>query len=457
MVAQPARAKLLSPARLARPPRPNRGWASFKPEIAIFAVAVVLRVALFVAVGAWNPARLEKSIFVGDARDYHHLGVNLAEHGVYSSKRHPPLTPNTFRVPLYPFYLSILYRLFGPQPHLAILAQLALGALTCVVVCRLGTLLFDRRAGIAAGTILAVDYSAVLFSNRLYADTLFTLLVVLGVLAVARFLAADGRLRSLAAAGAVLGLATLCRPVSLYFVIALAPVLWLAAGSKTGRAPGRRQRSAVTLAACAVLFAAYLAALSPWMLRNLAVEGRLYVTSMQTHVGTWYLPSTVKMSLSLGHLAEDALRFGRGFVRYFAILGSGEYPLILGIRYQRHDAVALRDASLKGWITATLRNRTTPLQRAIVGSIVVYLTALYLAAARGLWIAARRGGAVAAALLVATVVYFMIATGPIAREVRYRLPALPSIVLLAGLGLTASRNAGQTSRSNDASSSASAA
>ena len=211
------------------------------------------------------------------------------------------------------------------------------------------------------------------------------------------------------------------------------------------------------LAACAVLFAAYLAALAPWMLRNLAVAGRPYVTSMQTKVGDWYLPNTVGSPLSLENVAGDALKFGRGFVRYFAILGSGEYPLILGIRYQRHDFVALRDASLGGWIAATLRNRSTPLQRAIVISIVAYLAALYLAAARGLWVALRRGRAVAATLLVATIVYFMIATGPIAREVRYRLPALPAIVLLAGLGLTAPRRDDQTSRSSDAASSASAA
>jgi 4-amino-4-deoxy-L-arabinose transferase-like glycosyltransferase len=446
MVARPARAQLLSPSRLAR----------FKPEISIFVVALLLRLALFLAVGAWDAARLETRIFWGDSRDYHRLAVNLAEHGVYSSSRQPPLEPNTFRVPLYSFYLSIFYRFFGAQPHLAILAQLALGALTCVVVCRLGTLLFDRRSGIAAGTILAVDYSAVLFSNRLYADTLFTLLVVLGVFAVARFLAADGRLRHLAAAGVVLALATLCRPVSLYFVIALAPVLWLAARSETS-GPLPRRRSAVALAACGALFAAYVAALSPWMLRNFVVAGHPYVTSMQTRVGSWYLPTTVKMSLSVEHLVQDARKFGRGFVRYFAILGSGEYPLILGIRYQRHDAIALREASLGGWIAATLRHRTTPPQRAIVASIVVYLSALYLAAARGMWIALRRGHAVAAALLVTTVVYFVIATGPIAREVRYRLPALPSIVLFAGLGLTASRKADQISRSSVASSNASAA
>jgi 4-amino-4-deoxy-L-arabinose transferase-like glycosyltransferase len=437
----------LSPPRLAR-------W---KPEIAIFVAALALRLLLFLAVGSWDPARLEKRIFVGDARDYHRLAANLAEHGVYSSKRQPPLEPNTFRVPLYSFYVSIVYRLFGPWPHLAILAQLSFGAATCAAVCRLGTLLFGRKAGIAAGTILAFDYSAVLFSNRLYSDTLFTLLVVLGVLAVARFMGSGGRLHHLAAAGAVLGLATLCRPVSLYFVIALAPVLWLAARRDGAAAPDRHRRARATIAACAVLFAAYLAALSPWMLRNLAVTGRAYVTSMQTKVGKWYLPRTVDESMSVTHLLGDARSFARGFVRYFAILGSGEYPLILGIRYQRHDAIALREASLSGWVGATLRNRSTPLQRAIVVSIVAYLAALYLAAARGAWVALRRGQVRAAALLIVTIVYFMIATGPIAREIRYRLPALPAIVVLAGLGLTAPRRDAHNSRSSEAPSSTSAA
>ena len=446
MVTQPTRAQLLSGYRLAR----------FKPEIAIFVAALALRLALFFAVGAWDTVRLEERIFFGDARSYHRLAINLAEHGVYSVQRQPPLVPNTFRVPLYSFYVSIFYRLFGPFPHLAILGQLVLGALTCVALCRLGTLLFDRRAGIAAGAILAFDYSAVLFSNRLYADTLFTLLVLLGVAAVARFLAADGALRHLVAAGALLGLATLCRPVSLYFVIALAPVLWLAHRGRPA-ALSVRGRALSTLAACAVLFAAYLAVLSPWMLRNYGVTGRAYVTSMQTKVGPWYLPRTTAGPLSLTHLVGDTRSFARGFVRYFTILGSGEYPLILGIRYRHHDAVGLREAGLSEWVGSTLRNRSTPLQRMIVIAIIAWLAALYLAAARGLWVAVRRGLMAAVALLVATVVYFMIATGPIATEVRYRLPALPAIVALAGLGLTAPRRGAQSSRSSEAPSSASAA
>jgi 4-amino-4-deoxy-L-arabinose transferase-like glycosyltransferase len=463
MVAQPGRAQLLSSFRLAR----------FQPEIAIFAGALVLRLALFLAVGAWDPARLEKRIFVGDARDYQHLAVNLAEHGVYSSSRQPPLEPNTFRVPLYSFYLSVVYRLFGPRPHLAILAQLLMGALTCVVVCRLGTRLFDRRAGIAAGAIFAFDYSAVLFSNRLYADTMFTLLIVLAVLAVARFVEADGNLGHVTAAGVVLGLATLCRPVSLFLPIVLVLVIGLVA-ARGGAAGPERRRWRGALAASGVLVIVYLVVLSPWMLRNFALLGRPYVTSMQAKIPAWYLPRTVDAPLSvgrtahavaeaarskgpLGKLAGDARSYARGFVRYFAILGSGEYPLILGVRYRRHDAVGLREAGLSQWVSATLHNRSTPLQRAIVIAIVAYLAALYLAAARGAWVALRRGCLTAAALLIATIAYFMIATGPIAREIRYRLPALPAIVVFAGLGVTAPRGGGHNSRSSEAASRASAA
>jgi asparagine N-glycosylation enzyme membrane subunit Stt3 len=139
-----------------------RWVARFRPELLIFALAMALRLGLFLAVGSWDPERLERRIFVGDARDYHRLAINVVEHGVYSSQRAPPLEPNTFRVPLYSGYLALIYRLFGTLPHLALLPQLVVGALTCVVVCRLGAVLFDRRTGVVAGSILAVDYSSVL-------------------------------------------------------------------------------------------------------------------------------------------------------------------------------------------------------------------------------------------------------------------------------------------------------
>src|SRR5688572_13737919 len=100
---------------------PTSRLKRFGPEIVIFAIALALRLGLFLAVGAWDEERLKQRIFVGDAREYHRIATNLVEHGSYSSTRQPPLVPNTFRVPLYSGYLALVYRLFGPLPHLAIL------------------------------------------------------------------------------------------------------------------------------------------------------------------------------------------------------------------------------------------------------------------------------------------------------------------------------------------------
>jgi len=237
-------------------------------------------------------------------------------------------------------------------------------------------------------------------------------------------------------AGFWLGLATLFRPVSLFVCLALAPVVWLCS----------RGRPGVALARWALLTGVFVLTLLPWMLRNQRVSGSFRLTSMQASIVTWYMPRLTRdpnFAPKEGEpprpfatsLLLDARGYARGAVRYFAVLGSGELPLILGIPYGRHDAIALREASLSDWIAATLHNRSTPLERSLVVFIAAYLALLYLAAARGVWRAARARRWVESTLLLATIAYFVVATGPIAVEVRYRMPALPAIVLLAGLGL----------------------
>ena len=423
--------------------------------------------------GAWDPERLDRQIFVGDAREYHRIAGHLLEDRVFSGSRRPPLEPETGRVPLYPAFLALCYGIFGPHPHRAILLQLVFGALTCGVTVRIGALLFDRRAAILAGLLLAVDYSSVIFSNRLYSDTLFTFLFALVLWALARFVV-SGSTRDLAVAGALLGAATLCRPVSVYFGLALAPLVWLRL----------RRRPVLALARWGALVAAFALVVAPWVLRNYRLTGRPYVSSMQAQIVEWLLPAIVGPArgedaaatatpadaaggvapsvavpatpatpppLTWRDAAVDAGRYVSGAARFFAILGSGELPLILGIPYGRHDAIALRTESLRGWVEATLRNRSSPFERTVVVAFLAWLVVLYTGAALGIARAIRDRRWTETTLLVLSIAYFVVATGVIAWEVRYRLPTLPAIVLLAGYGFA------QVSRRSPASNSRSAA
>jgi 4-amino-4-deoxy-L-arabinose transferase-like glycosyltransferase len=409
--------------------------ASYLPALAILALALVLRLCLFVAVGSWDPERLRRRIFVGDARGYHRLATNLLERGAYSDERAPPYAPNTVRPPLYPGYLVAVYALLGAQPHWAILVQLVVSSLSCVVLYRVGAALFDGRAGLLAGLLAAIDYTSVLFANRLYSDTLFLFFFALVLLGLARFLAAGGR-RFVAGAAVALGLATLCRPVSVYLGAAILPVVWLRL----------RARPRAALTACVVFLGLFVLVLSPWLVRNQRVAGHPYVSSMQADVWGWYLPAILgfvdadgndvsqRDPFEWGDIGRDARRFGAGAVRFFTVLGSGEVPLLLGMPYERHDYVALREAGFLQWVAATLRNRSSPFERTVVASMLLYLAALYCGAAWGVVRALRQRRLLEAALLLATIAYFVVATGPIAREARYRLPAIPAIVLLAGYG-----------------------
>src|SRR5512144_2457923 len=58
--------------------------------------------------------------------------------------------------PAYPFFLALLLKVFG-SVSAARVAQAALASATCVVVARTGETLFERRAGLAAGILLAVS------------------------------------------------------------------------------------------------------------------------------------------------------------------------------------------------------------------------------------------------------------------------------------------------------------
>src|SRR5512140_502111 len=57
--------------------------------------------------------------------------------------------------PAYPFFLALLLKALG-SIDAARVAQAALASATCVLVARTGGVLFERKAGIAAGLLLAI-------------------------------------------------------------------------------------------------------------------------------------------------------------------------------------------------------------------------------------------------------------------------------------------------------------
>lgn len=168
------------------------------------------------------------------------------------------------RMPLYPLLLAPFAAL-GPAGVLAArLTQAALGAVTARVAYGLGREIAGPHAGIAAGVLVALDPFAIFLTNLLLNETLFALLLLALTGCAWALAGADAeRARRLTTGVALLAAAAvLTRPEALVCVAGLAGLSAICPTT-------RRHAPRVVLVSAAAL----LVALGAWGLRNWRVLG----------------------------------------------------------------------------------------------------------------------------------------------------------------------------------------
>ncbi len=221
----------------------------------------------------------------------------------------------TFRAPLYPAFLSIIYSINGINDgrfFAARLAQAVLGALLAPLTYWTARRLLSAASEPAAGCdksarlaawVVACYPMLLIFPLALATENLFCLLVLASMLTLLELGASQSRRRSLlmaALAGLLLGLAALTRSVILPF--AGLAVVWIWFSLKL------RMSAMLALLALAVT-------VSPWTVRNSLLARRLtgIETSMGYNLYVGYHPQstgtfTFGPSLDLMSILDDAKR-----------------------------------------------------------------------------------------------------------------------------------------------------
>ena len=156
--------------------RPGPGRTEWFAAAGIGLLGLVLRLAHLQQIRANDPFFDRPSV---DGRVYHEWAIQIAG-GQWLGEE--PF----FMAPLYPYFLSGIYWVFGPSFLVPRLVHCLLGAATCVLVWRLAREFFDRRVSLLSGA-LAAFYSMFLFyEGSLLVATLLTTLTTLTVLAAVR-------------------------------------------------------------------------------------------------------------------------------------------------------------------------------------------------------------------------------------------------------------------------------
>ncbi len=324
-----------------------------------------------------------------------------------------------FHPPVYPYFIAVLYALFGTLTAVKV-AQCFLGALLVPAVGRIGLRAFGERPALVAAAIAAFYPEIVWFSVHFWAATVFTVLVWW---AFERVIEADAResARVAVAAGLLWGLAILTRETVLYFLPFGA--LWLA-----WRRPGGVRR-ATLLVVTAVLVVV------PWTVRNYLVFETFVPVSTAGALNLWQGNT---------HLSRQEV-----YEEYWAVRGRMQK-----YRYTQEKAIESIRARQPGWIFEKLRDEMpaywaahgqpvvhlergaygdVPRSRAFAAIAVVLVPYLAVLVLFVVGIAALPRGRPSVLLLAFLLFYVAIHVAAHGYP-RYRLPSLPVLFLVAGQG-----------------------
>ncbi len=166
--------------------------------------------------------------------------------------------PTARRSPAYPLFLGFIYWIFGISQKTALFFQSVFDTLTCLVIYYIALNLFScRYTALLSSLIWAIYLPGVLFVIKFYSEPLFTLLLSLFIFFSLKSLKSP-RTINFIWAGVLLGLTSLCRPVTqLFFVFAFLYYLIYF-----------RNQKRKAFYAGAILFFSFALTLTPWAVRN---------------------------------------------------------------------------------------------------------------------------------------------------------------------------------------------
>jgi len=340
--------------------------------------------------------------------------------------------------PLYPYFLAVIYALFGRSLLIVRLIQSLLGTCICLMLILIGRRVFDRTTGLLAGLLAALYAPFIFYEGTITIAMLGLFLSVLTVLWLVR--ANPSGYRDALAAGLSWGLRALAR----FDATVLAALGWLL--GHPGRISRRRR---IVLAA--VFAAAVAVVILPVTARNLLIGGR--PVAITAHGGeTFYggnnpratgiyspapgvRPGTEYEHEDFRRLAEQQLG------RELSLAESSAYWFGQALDYiRRHPWSWLRLELRKLWLFCQpreipdnrnfhyFRRHSSVLRLPLVTFAVLGpLALLGLAAGLRTW---RRS-----LLLYLQVVFSAISVLLFFVSSRYRLPTVPFLILFAAYGL----------------------
>lgn len=243
----------------------KRFFQKYKIEIFLFLASLVLGLAVFSALSAWenkvgnfSDSDYSFPVMADDSPGYYELARNIIDQGRFVSVDDKSF-PESFRTPGYPLFIAGVLLIFNNN-NLISFIQIILAALSVVWLYKIARLFFDKKIAIGASLLLLLEPSAIYYANLVLSDSLFVFLLLLLIWFFVRSpKSASQELWFKFLAGLILGLATLVRPIGqyLFFILLLYFIVYYF------KKFNKQKFIAIILFILGVALV-----VSPWMIRN---------------------------------------------------------------------------------------------------------------------------------------------------------------------------------------------
>jgi len=238
--------------------------------LGIVALATLVRIVSFESVSSVEPDR----IVAPDTPRYEKPAKALIATGSMRDRLPLAETQDLHVGPAYPLFIAALYYFSDENRKAVVYAQIAVGALSIILVFLVGREVYGRLSGLAAAGVFALDPLQTLHAQILLGETLFVFFVTMSAWAAVRVLKyyhVSGGLKRCLFLGISLGLATLVKPAAYYIVFFLLVGIFVYHLLE-------RRRFIEYIPFALTLIVSFAAIVAPWHIRNEKITGAFVFT-----------------------------------------------------------------------------------------------------------------------------------------------------------------------------------
>jgi len=211
------------------------------------------------------------SLPYSDAAVYDNLAFSIAQGNGYVNLNG---SPHSFYPPAYPFFLSMIYSLFGHSYAVVRIIQSAIGAFSILFIYLIARKYISQILSLTVSALFLMYLPFIRSAGLLLTESVFTFILLLIIFYILRTQERDS-VGDYIILGLLLGVGMLTRSVMLFFPIFLAP-LFLWSLKKWGKK---------AILNYVVMSLVFLTVVLPWTFRNYSVYRRLVPISTASGLG----------------------------------------------------------------------------------------------------------------------------------------------------------------------------